>query len=204
MTHDIVIRGGAIVDGTGAGPHDADLAINGGRISAIGKVAGQGRQEIDAAGHVVSPGFVDLHTHLDAQIGSLGDAGAHVSQIMDADWSTFVLSYWIRDRALYSLGEGVRRITSGPARVMGLSYRGVLQEGKRADVNVFDLAAVRQLQPEIVHDFPGGAPRYVQRARGYRATIVNGQINVLGGVHTGARAGMVLRHGAGAAAAATI
>jgi len=125
---------------------------------------------------------------------SLGDAGAHVSQIMDADWTTFVLSYWIRDRGLYSLGEGVRRITSGPARVMGLTDRGVLKEGKRADVNVFDLASVKQLQPEIVHDFPGGAPRYIQRAKGYKATIVNGQINVLDGKHTGARAGEVLRH----------
>ena len=51
-----------------------------------------------------------------------------------------------------------------------------------------------ELQPEIVHDFPGGAPRYIQRSRGYRATLVNGQVNVLEGQHTGARAGEVLRH----------
>jgi len=127
---------------------------------------------------------------------SLGDAGAHVSQIMDADWTTFVLAYWIRDRKLYSLGEGIRRMTSGPARVMGLQDRGVLEVGKRADINVFDLAKVTQLQPEIVHDFPGGAPRFIQRAKGYRATLVNGQVNILNDAHTGTRAGTVIRHAA--------
>ena len=60
---------------------------------------------------------------------SLGDAGAHVSQIMDAGWATFVLSYWIRQRGFYSLEEGVRRITSGPARVLGLNDRGLLARG---------------------------------------------------------------------------
>lgn len=124
---------------------------------------------------------------------SLGDAGAHVSQIMDADWSTFVLSYWVRDRGVYSLEEGVRRITSAPARVLGLTDRGVLAPGQRADINVIDLAELRSLQPQIVNDFPGGAPRYVQRARGYRATIVNGGVNIEDDRHTGERAGQVLR-----------
>lgn len=127
---------------------------------------------------------------------SLGDAGAHVSQIMDADWATFVLGYWIRERGHYTLAEGIAKLTSEPARVIGLSDRGVLAVGKRADINVFDLGRVSQAQPEIVHDFPGGAPRYIQRARGYKATIVNGQINVLDGQHTGVRAGRILRHAA--------
>ena len=125
---------------------------------------------------------------------SLGDAGAHVSQIMDAGWSTFVLSYWIRDRGLYSLEEGIRRLTAGPARVLGLSDRGLLVAGKRADINVIDMAAVNSLQPRLVHDFPGKAPRYIQAARGYKATLVNGVVNMRDGLHTGARAGMVLRH----------
>ncbi|WP_333806023.1 N-acyl-D-amino-acid deacylase family protein [Phenylobacterium sp.] len=124
---------------------------------------------------------------------SLGDAGAHVSQIMDADWSTFVLSYWVRDRGVYSLEEGVRRITSAPARVLGLTDRGVLAPGQRADINVIDLAELRSLQPQIVNDFPGGAPRYIQRARGYRVTIVNGGVNIEDDRHTGERAGQVLR-----------
>ena len=125
---------------------------------------------------------------------SLGDAGAHVSQIMDAGWSSFILSYWVREAGLYSVGEAVRRMTSGPARVMGLRDRGVLAPGMRADVNVLDPDTVAERQPELVHDFPGGAPRYIQKAVGYRATLVNGQVAVEDGAHTGARAGEVLRH----------
>ena len=126
---------------------------------------------------------------------SLGDAGAHVSQIMDAGWCSFVLSYWLRERQLYSLGEGIRRLTSGPARVLGLRDRGTLEIGKRADVNVFDFNTVSELQPELVHDFPGGAPRFIQKARGYKATIINGAVNLVDDELTGSRAGQVLRHG---------
>ena len=67
--HDVVIRGGTIVDGAGGEPQVGDLAIDGGVIAAVGGTAGPGRREIDAAGHVVSPGFIDLHTHMDAQVG---------------------------------------------------------------------------------------------------------------------------------------
>ena len=69
MSHDLVIRNANVVDGTGADPFAADIAIDGNAISAIGKVADSGVEEIDAEGHAVTPGFVDLHTHLDAQIG---------------------------------------------------------------------------------------------------------------------------------------
>jgi len=125
---------------------------------------------------------------------SLGDAGAHVSQIMDAGWASFVLSHWVREAGLYSMGEGIRRLTSAPARVIGLSDRGRLEPGLRADVNVFDPERVAERHPEIVHDFPGGAPRFIQRSLGYKATLVNGEVSVLEGEHTGARAGSVLRH----------
>lgn len=125
---------------------------------------------------------------------SLGDAGAHVSQIMDAGWATFVLSHWVRETGLYTLGEAIRRLTSAPARIIGLADRGRLAQGLRADVNIFDPDKVAEKHPEIVHDFPGGAPRFIQKSMGYRATLVNGQISVLDGEHTGARAGAVLRH----------
>jgi N-acyl-D-aspartate/D-glutamate deacylase len=124
----------------------------------------------------------------------LGDAGAHVSQVMDAGWASFVLSHWVRARGLYSLEEGVRRLTAAPAAVLGLADRGVLAPGLRADVNVFDPAQVGEQQPQMVHDFPGGAARYIQHANGYRATLVNGRVNLLDGVLTGERAGRVLRH----------
>jgi N-acyl-D-amino-acid deacylase len=126
---------------------------------------------------------------------SLGDAGAHVSQIMDAGWPSFVLSYWVRETGLYSMSEAIRRLTSGPARVIGLKDRGTLAAGMRADVNVFDADKVAERQPELVHDFPGGAPRFIQRSLGYKATIVNGKVNVADGEHTGVRAGAVIRHG---------
>jgi N-acyl-D-aspartate/D-glutamate deacylase len=77
--------------------------------------------------------------------------------------------------------------------VLGLSDRGVLAAGKRADINVIDLEQLSSLQPQIVNDFPGGAPRYIQRARGYRATVVNGCVNIENDQHTGDRAGEVLR-----------
>jgi N-acyl-D-aspartate/D-glutamate deacylase len=127
---------------------------------------------------------------------SLGDAGAHVSQIMDAGWSSFVLSHWVRRQGLYSLEEGLRRITSGPARVLGLRDRGTLAVGMKADINVFDPETVSELAPELVRDFPGGAPRYIQRAKGYRATIVNGVVSLEGGERVGDRAGRLLRRAA--------
>ncbi len=139
----------------------------------------------------------DLFAGTKNVLPSLGDAGAHVSQIIDADWATFVLKHWIKEKKVYTLAEGIRRMTvrDPAARVMGLKDRGVLAVGTRADVNVFDLDRVTQLQPEIVHNFPGGAPHFTQRARGYKATLVNGQVNVRDDQSTGARAGMVLRHG---------
>ena len=70
MAHDLIIRNGTIIDGTGAPGYVADLAINGDRITAIGNLAGEvATKEIDATGQIVSPGFIDLHTHLDAQVG---------------------------------------------------------------------------------------------------------------------------------------
>lgn len=125
----------------------------------------------------------------------LGDAGAHVSQIMDAGWSTFVLSHWYRTAGLYSLEEAVRRITSAPARIIGLTDRGTLEPGKKADINVIDIDRVSERMPQLVHDFPGGAPRFIQKARGYRATICNGRVILENDELNGSRGGKVLRHG---------
>ena len=68
MPHDIVIRNGTLVDGTGAPGRPGDLALDGDRITAIGEVSERGRREINAEDKFVTPGFVDIHTHLDAQI----------------------------------------------------------------------------------------------------------------------------------------
>ena len=66
--HDLVIRGGSVVDGSGAPARPADIAIDGGRISIVGDVPGDARETIDATGKLVTPGFVDIHTHFDGQI----------------------------------------------------------------------------------------------------------------------------------------
>ena len=138
----------------------------------------------------------DLFTKSNHIFPSLGDAGAHVSQIMDAGWSTFILSYWHRQTGTFTMGEAIQKMTSGPAKVLGLTDRGVLAEGLKADINVFDADEVTELQPTLVNDFPGGAPRFIQRSRGFKATIVNGEISLLDGELTANRAGQVLRHSA--------
>ena len=104
------------------------------------------------------------------------------------------MTHWHRDAGLFSLPEVVRRLTSAPARIIGLKDRGTLVVGQKADLNVIELDALSERMPEIVNDFPGGAPRFIQKARGYRATVCNGQVILENDEHTGARAGAVLRH----------
>ena len=123
----------------------------------------------------------------------LGDAGAHVSQMIDSGWSTFILSHWHRDSGVYSLEEAVRRISAVPAGVLGLEDRGLLAVGKRADVNVFDISRLEERMPEIVNDFPFGAPRFIQRAAGYKATLCNGDFVLRDDELTGTQPGRVLR-----------
>ena len=123
----------------------------------------------------------------------LGDAGAHVSQMIDSGWPTFILSHWHRDSGVYSLQEAVRRITSVPAHVLGLHDRGALAVGKRADINVLDIEQLEERMPQIVNDFPFGAPRFIQRAAGYRATVCNGTVILRDDELTGDCAGRVLR-----------
>lgn len=123
----------------------------------------------------------------------LGDSGAHVSQIMDSGWATFVLTHWHRDTGLLSLEDTVRRLTSAPARIIGLKDRGSLEVGNKADLNVIQLAQLSERMPEIVYDLPGQAPRFIQKARGYRATICNGKVVLENDRLTGVKAGGVLR-----------
>jgi N-acyl-D-aspartate/D-glutamate deacylase len=126
-------------------------------------------------------------------VPGLGDAGAHVSQIMDAGWPTFMLSHYVRERGDLSIELAVRKMTSDPARILGIEDRGLLKAGLRADVTVFYPEEVAALQPRLVSDFPGGARRFIQTASGYRAIIVNGVVSLLDGELTGARPGNVLR-----------
>jgi N-acyl-D-aspartate/D-glutamate deacylase len=123
----------------------------------------------------------------------LGDSGAHVGLIMDASLPTWFLLHWVRDLRKYPVEDAIRRLTSDNATLFGIADRGAIRPGAFADLNIIDLDGLALDVPELVHDFPTGAPRYVQRSRGYPATIVNGQVFVENGVPTGAHVGHTLR-----------
>ncbi|MGO9872556.1 MAG: N-acyl-D-amino-acid deacylase family protein [Acidimicrobiia bacterium] len=134
----------------------------------------------------------ELLDHPGVLIG-LGDSGAHVGLIMDASLPTWFLLHWVRDLRKYTIEEAIRRLTSDNATLFGIANRGVLRLGAQADLNVVDLGGLALEIPELVHDFPTGAGRYVQRSVGYEATIVNGKVFVEGGSLTGTHAGHTLR-----------
>ncbi len=125
-------------------------------------------------------------------IMGLADAGAHVGMIMDASQPTHFLANWARDRGVVTVPEAVRKLTSEPADLFGLPGRGRLEVGSFADLNVVDLDALALEPAEYVHDFPLDAGRFVQRSRGYRCTLVNGEVFLEDGEHTGALAGTML------------
>jgi N-acyl-D-amino-acid deacylase len=123
---------------------------------------------------------------------TFSDSGAHVTQIMDSSIPTHLLAYWVRERQAFSLEEAVRMVTSEPARAWGLD-RGVLREGAVADLAIFDPARVAPRMPEVVADLPGGAQRLLQRADGFLASVVGGQVTLRDGASTGATPGQILR-----------
>ena len=153
----------------------------------------RGRQIFVSAGSNQLPEAIEeVFSHPGVLVG-LGDAGAHVSGICDASMTTHLLSHWCRDRGALSIEEAVRRLTSEPADVFGIEGRGRIAPGAHADLNVIDLAALDLDLPEFVHDFPAGAGRWTQGARGYEFTIVNGMVAIEGGRHTGRLNGRLLR-----------
>jgi N-acyl-D-aspartate/D-glutamate deacylase len=117
----------------------------------------------------------ELLRHPATMVG-LSDAGAHASQLCDACAPTDLLGRWVREKSVLSLEEGVRRLTSEPADVFGITDRGRLAPGLAADVTVFDPATVGCSPLRRVRDFPAGADRLVSDARGIRAVIVNGVV----------------------------
>jgi N-acyl-D-aspartate/D-glutamate deacylase len=144
------------------------------------------------------PGNLDVSAELlvhPQSVLGLGDGGAHVDLICDAGYPSFLLSYWVRDRArgTLPLETAVKILTSEPAAMYGLRDRGAVEPGLKADLNVLDVAAVAPQPIEVVHDLPAGAKRVLQRTDGFVATIVNGEIVQRDGADTGARPGRVVR-----------
>ena len=126
-------------------------------------------------------------------LATFSDSGAHVAQEMGSSLQTHLLSYWVRKRAAFTLEEGVKKITRDNALAWDLTDRGLVREGYRADLVLFEEDRIRPTLPTVERDLPGGARRLVQKAEGIRATLVNGAVAFENGEATGAYAGTVLK-----------
>ncbi|HEY5680010.1 MAG TPA: amidohydrolase family protein [Pseudomonadales bacterium] len=137
----------------------------------------------------------EMILHPDTVMG-LGDGGAHVGTICDASFVTTLLTHWGRDRTRgerIPLPVLVKSQTADTARAVDLNDRGVLAPGMKADINVIDFERLKVRAPEIVHDLPAGGARLQQKADGYLATIVSGQVTYENGEATEALPGRLIR-----------
>jgi N-acyl-D-aspartate/D-glutamate deacylase len=138
--------------------------------------------------------ITDPHT-----IIALSDAGAHASQLCDACYSTYLLGHWVREKKTLTVEEAVHHLTQRPAEMFGITDRGVLANGKPADVVVFDPRTVGPGPLKRVYDLPAGADRLVSDANGIDAVIVNGSLIRRNGKDAVAAndklPGRLLRHG---------
>jgi N-acyl-D-amino-acid deacylase len=126
-------------------------------------------------------------------LATFSDSGAHVAQEMGSSLQTHLLSYWVRKRGAFTLEEAVKKITRDNAAAWDMSDRGLVREGFRADLNLFEEDRIRPSLPTVERDLPGGARRLVQKAEGIKATLVNGMVAFEDGQATGSYAGTVLK-----------
>lgn len=129
----------------------------------------------------------------DRTLATFSDSGAHVAQEMGSSLQTHLLSYWVRKRGAFTLEQAVKKITHDNAKAWDLDDRGLIREGYRADVVLFEENGIRPRLPTVETDLPGGARRLVQKAEGIKATLVNGAVAFENGEATGAYAGTVLK-----------
>jgi N-acyl-D-aspartate/D-glutamate deacylase len=129
-------------------------------------------------------------------VPGLGDGGAHVGSICDGSFATTLLTHWGRDRrggALHRLEDLIRLQANETAALFGLHDRGRIALGMRADINLIEFDKLGLRAPEVAHDLPAGGRRLLQRAVGYRATIVAGEVTYRDGEPTGALPGRLVR-----------
>jgi N-acyl-D-amino-acid deacylase len=162
------------------------LLVDGGRELLNAPILNYSEGNLDAAREML--------VHQTSAFG-LGDGGAHAGQTCDASTTTYMLSYWARDRKhdRIRLETAVHKITGATAALFGLGDRGVLAPGKKGDLNIIDFERLQLRRPQSVADLPGGASRLIQRSDGYVATINAGMITIDRGEDTGARPGVLLR-----------
>jgi N-acyl-D-aspartate/D-glutamate deacylase len=145
--------------------------------------------------HETHDAIRDMMLH-PAGVSGLSDGGAHCRMICDASYPTYLLTHWARDR---SRGEGlpiehvVKMQTSDTATLYGMTDRGVIAEGKKADINVIDHEHLTLHHPRPAFDLPAGGRRLLQDVSGYVATIVSGVVTRRDGKDTGARPGRLVR-----------
>jgi len=148
---------------------------------------------------VFTLGEINMDTEAVAQIlGSpyavvgLSDGGAHVQFHSNVSNPTRLLGYWVREKKIMSLELAVRRLTFDSAAAFGIYDRGLLIPGKTADLVVFDPDTVRPVPEDVVHDFPNDGWRMRELAEGIHYTVVNGEVLLEKGTHTGTHPGRVL------------
>ena len=124
---------------------------------------------------------------------SLSDGGAHVQFICDTAYPSYLLGHWVRDNRAMSLEKAIKVLAAHPAATLGLKDRGMIRPGMAADLTIFDPDTIRPLEPYKVSDLPGNGPRLIQECEGMHYTVVNGQVLVKDGKHTGSYPGRVLR-----------
>ena len=128
----------------------------------------------------------------------LGDGGAHCGSICDASTPTWMLTHWVRDRVRgprLPLEQVIRKLTHDTARLYGMTDRGAIAVGLKGDLNIIDLEHLTLHPPEMIFDLPAGGRRFTQRASGYAATVVSGEVVRRDGKDTGARPGRLVRAG---------
>ncbi len=132
-------------------------------------------------------------------LSSLSDAGAHVGTVCDASFTTFMLTHWVlgRDQGKLPLGRAVEMMTQRNARYLGLTDRGTIAPGLRADLNLIDPQRLSVGTPALVRDLPAGGKRFLQKAVGYVGTWVAGVAVQREGQISASRPGRLVRMGQG-------
>jgi N-acyl-D-aspartate/D-glutamate deacylase len=133
----------------------------------------------------------DLIDHPLLHFGA-SDAGAHITQFCGTGDTTHLLEHFVRDSGRLTLERGIHRMTGEVAADWGLADRGTIEAGKAADLVLFDLNRIHCRDEEFVDDFPGEARRYIRRADGYTAVLVNGEVVLENGTYTEARSGSIV------------
>jgi N-acyl-D-aspartate/D-glutamate deacylase len=179
----------ALAAGRGIDPAELALELmveDEGRNFLFAPFSNYADSNLDACGEMLA--------HPDTLFG-LGDGGAHVGIISDASFPTYALSHWGRDRGYGRMEVGwlVGQLTRNTARAVGLLDRGEIAVGLRADLNVIDFDHLSCQRPVMAYDLPSGGKRLLQKARGYAATIVNGEVIARDDTPTGATPGRLVR-----------